>query len=178
MRVLGAEDLAVELPGPPPARAVQGVSFSLEAGGALAIVGESGAGKSTVLLAIAALLPAGARVSGRLEVAGCDVAAAPEADVAALRGRKVGVVFQDPLGALDPVCRVEAQVADAIRAHRPGVDPRREAQRWLERVGLPDRGRAYPHELSGGERQRAHLAAALAPAPALDRKSTRLNSSH
>ncbi len=167
MSVLGAEDLAVELPGPPPARALEGVSLSLEAGGALGVVGESGAGKSTLLLAIAALLPPGARVSGRLEVCGTDVARGDEGACAALRGRKVGVVFQDPLGALDPVCRIEGQVADAIRAHRPGVDARAVARQWLARVGLEGRGRAYPHELSGGERQRAHLAAALAPGPEL-----------
>ncbi len=167
MSVLSAEDLAVELPGPPPARALQGVSFSLEAGGALGVVGESGAGKSTLLLAIAALLPAGARVSGRLEVCGTPVTRADERALGALRGGKVGVVFQDPLGALDPVCRVEAQVADAIRAHRPGVDARAEARVWLGRVGLEGRGRAYPHELPGGQRQRAHLAAALAPGPSL-----------
>jgi peptide/nickel transport system ATP-binding protein len=151
--------------------AVDGVSFRLEAGQALGIVGESGCGKTTTALSLVRVLPANARVvGGAIRLYGIDLSAKTPDQLRRYRWREIAIVFQGAMNALDPVRRVRDQIAEPI-VERLGLD-RREALRragaLLERVGIPARrGGAYPHELSGGMRQRAMIAMALACDPAI-----------
>lgn len=154
--------------------AVRDVSFSLEAGQSLGIVGESGSGKTVSVLALMGLLASNARVAGgEILFDGQDVLALPERERRALRGRRISMVFQDPMTALDPVQRIGAQIARGIRYHEKSVT-RREAEKRaveaLEMVGVPDaasRSRQFPHQWSGGMRQRAVIAMALVNRPDL-----------
>ncbi|MGW1739401.1 ATP-binding cassette domain-containing protein [Nocardia sp. NPDC001965] len=158
---------------------VAGISFDLTAGAVLALVGESGSGKSLTAAAIIGLLPGGARVSGGTvrfhhgAQSPVDLTALPERRLAAYRGSGIGMVFQNPLGALDPAHRIAAQLDEVLIRHRPGATraARRElAAEWLTKVGFdsPDRVLgAYPHELSGGMRQRVALALAALSEPAV-----------
>ncbi|MBI5363365.1 MAG: ABC transporter ATP-binding protein, partial [Planctomycetes bacterium] len=152
------------------APALADVDLDLDAGGALAVVGESGAGKSTLLSALLGLLPRGARVErGSIAFRGEELVGAPAARLRAVRGRGIGVVFQDALAAFDPVVPIGAQVAEAL-AHVPANERAACVRALLARCRLPDAesaARAYPHELSGGMRQRALVASALAGEPAL-----------
>ncbi|MFE5810749.1 dipeptide ABC transporter ATP-binding protein [Streptomyces sp. NPDC056491] len=169
-------DLVVEFPvggAGERVRAVDGVSFTLEAGRALGIVGESGSGKSTVATALLGLhRGTGARLGGTVRVGGTDVATASAAELRRLRGGTAAMVFQDPLSALDPYYAIGDQIAEVHRIH---ADVSRRAARAravevLDRVGIPDavrRSRARPHEFSGGMRQRALIAMALACEPRL-----------
>ncbi|MFD9357677.1 dipeptide ABC transporter ATP-binding protein [Streptomyces sp. NPDC060031] len=154
-------------------RAVDEISFTLDAGRALGIVGESGSGKSTVAAALLGLhRGTGARLDGAVRVDGTDVAAASPAQLRRLRGGTAAVVFQDPLSSLDPYHAIGDQIAEVHRIH---ADVSRRAARAravevLDRVGIPDavrRSRARPHEFSGGMRQRALIAMALACEPRL-----------
>ena len=155
-----------------PADALRGVSFTLERGATLGLIGESGCGKSMTALALMGLLPEGARVSGSIRYAGRELTTLDEDALCALRGDRIAMVFQEPMTALNPLHPIGRQVAEPLRLHR-GLDAsaaRAEALRLLERVQLPqarERLAAYPHQLSGGQRQRVVIAIALACGPDL-----------
>lgn len=150
--------------------AVQDVSLRLDPGEALGIVGESGSGKSTIGLSLMRLLPHTAELEGKIAVDGNDMMAADARTANRVRGKTVGLVYQDALAALNPVRRVGPQIAEVMTYHL-GLD-RRQAEKAaieaLARVGISDaaqRYRQYPHEFSGGMRQRAAIAMALAARP-------------
>ena len=151
---------------------VDGVSFRLDAGERLSLIGESGSGKSLTSFAITGLLPEGLSASGSVQLAGVQVIGAKERALVPLRGRTASTVFQEPLTALDPLMRLGAQVAEPLRRHLGlrGSALRDAVHAALEEVRLPDPeriARAYPHEISGGQRQRVAIAAALACRPQL-----------
>ncbi|MCC6132459.1 MAG: ABC transporter ATP-binding protein [Acidobacteria bacterium] len=154
------------------AAAVSDVSFDLAPGEVAALVGESGSGKSLTALALLALLPEHARVSGKVLFSGRDVLSMPEAELCRLRGGSIGLVFQEPGAALDPVRKIGPEIVAVIRRHR-GMSRRQgraEALGVLGRVALPGpeaRFNDYPHQMSGGMRQRAMIALALAGGPRL-----------
>ncbi|HEU4571232.1 MAG TPA: ABC transporter ATP-binding protein, partial [Candidatus Limnocylindrales bacterium] len=154
--------------------AVNGVSFDLEPGERLGLVGESGCGKSVTNLAVMRLLPkpAGRIEGGSVTFDGMDLVTLPEADMRDLRGRDVAMIFQDPMTSLNPVLTVEEQMIETIRAHRKvsKEDARKRAVELLSMVGIPrpeTRLRSYPHQFSGGMRQRVMIAMALALEPKL-----------
>ena len=152
--------------------AVNGVDLDLAAGEVLCILGESGSGKSVTLRALMKLLPKTAKVTGEIQVAGRDVQAMNEGQLADFRGGDVAMIFQEPMTALDPVFTIGRQIAETVQRHegasRSAADAR--ALELLELVQIPSAKRrlsAYPHELSGGLRQRAMIAVALACRPKL-----------
>jgi peptide/nickel transport system ATP-binding protein/oligopeptide transport system ATP-binding protein len=152
-------------------RAVDGVSFELRAGEVLAIVGESGCGKSVTAQTIMGLTRSpNAEFSGSIHYGGTELVRAPEETLRAIRGQEIAMVFQDPMTSLHPVYRVGWQIAEQIRAHGDVSEAaaRDRAIELLAEVGIPnpaERVDAYPHELSGGMRQRAMIAMALANRP-------------
>ena len=153
-------------------QAVRDVSFLLKAGEVLAIVGESGCGKSVLCKSILRLLPQTAKIkSGKIIVDGTDITAYREREMTALRGSLFSMVFQDPMTALDPTMTVGAQIAEAVLAHRPKLEKsavRARVIELLELVGIDraqERMALYPHSFSGGMRQRVVLAIALAGNP-------------
>jgi oligopeptide/dipeptide ABC transporter ATP-binding protein len=172
--LLDVRDLCVDLVGlPGTATAVGGVSFTLDAGQALAVIGESGSGKTLTALALVQLLPRAARlVSGEILLDGVDLTKLRGAEMRAVRGRRIGMVFQNPAAALNPVLRVGGQMIEALRAHErlsSAVATARTVD-LLAQVGVPapaDRMKAFPHELSGGLQQRVLLAMAIGSRPAL-----------
>jgi peptide/nickel transport system ATP-binding protein len=146
-----------------------GIDLDLDRGETLGLVGESGSGKSMTALAIMGLLPPGARTAGRVLFDGVDLLAQDEAAWCRFRGAAAGMVFQEPMTALDPLMRVERQVAESLLAHRrlSRRAARAAAAALLERVGVRADVDTFPHRLSGGQRQRVMIAAALACGPAL-----------
>ena len=151
-------------------RALSNVSLTLERGRTLGLVGASGSGKSLTALAAIGLLPNQARVSGTVQLAGHDVTKVSPATMRALRGQTVGMIFQEPMTALNPVHRARDQVAETVVVHDKGdwSRARELAQAQLDRVGLSSaQGDRFPHQLSGGERQRVLIAAATVLSPDL-----------
>ena len=153
------------------AKAVDGVSFAIEAGMCLGLVGESGCGKSTVAKAILGILPPAGRIAGgAIRYAGRDLGGMSPADLRRIRWQHIALVPQSAMNGLDPVYTVESQLTEAITAHRrmPPAQRRRRIAELFALVGLePSRVRDYPHQFSGGMRQRAMIAMAMALNPEL-----------
>jgi peptide/nickel transport system ATP-binding protein len=171
--VLEVADLAVSFPSEEGRiTAVRGLSYQVTAGEVLGIVGESGSGKSVSSLAVMGLLPPQARITGSIRFQGRELLGRSDAELSQLRGRRIAMIFQDPLSALTPVYTVGDQVAEALLVHgalsRPAASAR--AVELLDLVGIPDaarRAQAFPHEFSGGMRQRVVIAMAIANDPDL-----------
>ena len=174
-KLLEVKNLSVAFDSPQgEVQAVRDVSFSLEPGEVLAIVGESGCGKSALCRAIMRLLPRSGHIrAGEILIDGTDIAPYSEGQMRRLRGSLFSMVFQDPLTALDPSMRVGAQIAEAVRVHEPrlrGEALRARVLELMELVGIERaeaRAALYPHDFSGGMRQRAVMAIALASRPRL-----------
>jgi peptide/nickel transport system ATP-binding protein len=153
-------------------RAVQDVSFSVEAGETMAIVGESGCGKTITALSLMRLIPMppGEIVSGSVRVAGTDLLRLSDREMRRMRGSQIAMIFQEPMTALNPLLTVGRQIVEMVRLHEnlSRDAARRRAVEMLERVKIPEperRAREYPHQLSGGMRQRVMIAMALACQP-------------
>ncbi len=168
--LLDVRDLRVSFRGDgPPARAVDGVSFVVRDGETLAVVGESGCGKTVTGLTIMRLVPAppGVIESGEIFFEGVDLLGLPEREMRHVRGNQIAMIFQEPMTSLNPVFTVGAQIAEAIRTHEnvSKADARGRVIELLRRVQIPSpeqRYRSYPHQMSGGMRQRVMIAMALA----------------
>ncbi|MGN5381540.1 ABC transporter ATP-binding protein [Streptomyces lasalocidi] len=171
--VLSVRDLRISFPSEVgPVEAVRGIGFDLLPGRTLCIVGESGSGKSATATGVMGLLPPSADVSGRVLLEGRNLIGLDDRELSRVRGRSIGMVFQDPLSALTPIFSVGRQLSDALRVHQDLT--RRaaweQAVELLDLVGIPDpRGRAaaFPHEFSGGMRQRVVIALAIANRPSV-----------
>ena len=167
MSVLGLDSLTVHIGHN---RILDDVSFSIEAGERVGLIGESGAGKSLTALAVLGLLPATASSRGTIELCGRSINGLPERKLAGLRGSRVAMVFQEPMTALDPLMRAGRQVAEVVRRHQ-SVGRKAAYGKAIELLGqveLPGPAaiaRRFPHQLSGGQRQRVVLAMALANRP-------------
>jgi peptide/nickel transport system ATP-binding protein len=167
MALLEIQDLKLALGDQP---ILRGLSLALEAGQVLGVVGESGSGKSITALSIVGLPPRGARVEGAIRFEGRDLVGLSDAELSRLRGDRIGIVFQEPMTALNPVMTIGAQVAEVVRLHRKAsrAEANAAARETLDRVGLADIPLTrYPHELSGGQRQRAAIAIAVVLSPRL-----------
>jgi len=176
--ILQVQDLSIGFGG---REVVHNISFQIAAGETLGLVGESGSGKSATSLAVLRLLPPEANVSGRILFAtgspgaagAVDLLALPERDMRRRRGSDVAMIFQEPMTALNPVMRVGSQIAEAVRAHQPGLSSRAVDRLVLDamhEVALPEperRVRDYPHQFSGGQRQRILIAMAIVNRPRL-----------
>lgn len=167
MNVLSIQDLQVSFQtdsGSVPA--VKGVDLELAAGETLAVVGESGAGKSQLFHAAMGLLPRNAQVSGSVRFRGTELLHQPTSILNQYRGKRIAMIFQDPMTALNPLLTVGQQLGEVLEVHQrlPAKQAQQQAAAMLERVRIPDplrRLRSYPHELSGGMRQRVMMAMAL-----------------
>lgn len=170
MALLRIESLSVGFNETP---VLSGVSFSMESGETLAIVGESGSGKSLTALSVIGLAPeASKRHGGVIEWKGVDLAALDERALCKIRGREIGMVFQDPMTSLNPYLTIGSQMTEGLRKHLGLSKPEAErtAADFLSKVGITEplkRLKQYPHEFSGGMRQRVLIAAALAMKPEL-----------
>ncbi|MDG4830939.1 ABC transporter ATP-binding protein [Solwaraspora sp. WMMD1047] len=169
--LLSVDDLTVDFPTEDGlVHAVRGVSYQLRRGEALGIVGESGSGKSVTSLAVMGLLPRTARISGSARLGDQELLGRTDDEMSRIRGRRIAMIFQDPLTSLNPVYPVGKQIAEAVLAHhrvaRAAALDR--AVELLDAVGIPlpkQRVHSYPHELSGGMRQRVVIAIAMANDP-------------
>ena len=155
-------------------RAVDDVCFSVRRGETLAIVGESGCGKSVSALSIMRLVPdpPGRIVGGEVRLEGTELLSLDEGEMRCIRGNRISMIFQEPMTSLNPVMRIGDQITEAVRLHRTmsRKDAREQAVEMLRRARIPEparRAQEYPHQLSGGMRQRAMIAMALACRPAL-----------
>lgn len=173
-RLLEVSGLTVDFPTDgAPVQAVRGVNFRVDAGEVVALVGESGAGKSASAMAVVGLLPEFAEVSGSVRLQGEELIGRSDVEMSRIRGNTIGTVFQDPMSALTPVYTVGDQIAEALTVHNPDLSrraARTRAVELLELVGIAQpqqRARSFPHELSGGERQRVVIAIAIANDPDL-----------
>jgi oligopeptide/dipeptide ABC transporter ATP-binding protein len=171
--ILEVDELRVTFPSDDgPVRAVDGVSFAVQAGETLGIVGESGSGKTVTSMAVLGLLPKRAQITGSIRFRGEDILGWSEHRLRPLRGRRLAMVFQDALASLNPVFTIGDQIGEAITVHQK-VDDHTLRERvigLLELVGIPSpvqRADQYPHELSGGMRQRAMIAMSIANEPDL-----------
>ena len=174
MSVLKIENLSLALPKlADRSHAVQGLNLEIDAGETLCVVGESGSGKSMTAHAVIGLLPNAVKpVGGSIQLAGRELIGLSERDMRKLRGRDVGMIFQEPMTSLNPVMRISDQILETFESHRMFDAQKRMRRTYelLEEVGLPDPkhiARAFPHELSGGQRQRVMIAVALALEPKL-----------
>jgi oligopeptide/dipeptide ABC transporter ATP-binding protein len=169
--LLEVEDLAVDFPTDDGVvTAVRGVSYTLKRGESLGIVGESGSGKSVTSLAVLGLLPRNARVRGSVRFGGKELLRRTDNEMSEYRGRKIAMIFQDPLASLNPVYTVGDQIIEAVLAHNDVAKEvaRKRALDLLDIVGIPhaaQRMHNYPHELSGGMKQRVVIAIAMANNP-------------
>jgi peptide/nickel transport system ATP-binding protein len=172
-QILQVQNLRISFPnGPQRMYPVDGVSFSLNRGETLALVGESGCGKSLTSLALLQLVPAPGRIEegSVVRLGDTDVLRLRGEALRQIRGRRIGMIFQDPMTSLNPVFTVGDQIIEGIQAHFKlrRAEARDRALRLLQEVGIPDpeaRLKAYPHQLSGGMRQRVMIAIALAAEP-------------
>ncbi|MEQ9814634.1 MAG: ABC transporter ATP-binding protein [Azospirillaceae bacterium] len=171
--LLAIENLSVSLPGDQgPRRVLRGLDLEVERGQTYGIVGESGSGKSITALAVMGLLPDRARVEGRVLFDGHDLAQADERAMCRIRGNRIGMVFQEPMTALNPAHAIGRQIAESVILHEGASrkTARARALDLLDLAGIPDpasRIDDYPHQLSGGQRQRVVIAIALACRPDL-----------
>jgi len=151
-------------------KVLKNVSFSLERGEVLCIVGESGSGKSSILLSIIGLLPKHSSISGSIKLEGKELIGLPETEYAKLRGKDIGIVFQEPSLYLDPLFKVKDQIIEAYTTHFGKVGAEDRVRETLKKVGVQDVERvmnSYPHQLSGGLRQRVCIAIATVCDPSL-----------
>ena len=168
--VLSVKDLVIQIAG---VNVVDGVSLAAAEGSILAIVGESGCGKSLTALSILQLLPGAAQIAGgKIHLEGAELTAMDEAELRQVRGNRASIIFQEPVASLNPLMRVGAQVEEALSIHRglSGEQARQQAIAMLAMVGIPDpalRAAQFPFELSGGMCQRIMIAAALVCRPRL-----------
>ncbi|WP_369182324.1 dipeptide ABC transporter ATP-binding protein [Streptomyces sp. Y1] len=171
--VLSVRDLRITFPSEAgPVEAVRGVSFDVLPGRTLGIVGESGSGKSATAMGVMGLLPPTARMSGEVLLGGRDLVGLDDTRLSRVRGREIGMVFQDPLSALTPIFSVGRLLSDALRVHQSLSKQAawERAVELLDLVGIPEprrRARSFPHEFSGGMRQRVVIALAMANAPSV-----------